>query len=83
MSTPSDDTIRFEAPPPKPAPKISKSIERLKNKHNIVTDPNNEEKQKEVEYQPDLLAVSTQYTKIAYDVSKAILERIQESNAYV
>ncbi|XP_028040472.1 transmembrane protein 205 [Bombyx mandarina] len=72
--------VTLEAPPP---PKVSRTLERMKLKHNIITDPVNEEKQREVEYQPDLLAVSTQYTKIAYDVFKQAVVRLQESKAYV
>lgn len=64
-------------------PKVNRTIERMKLKHNIVTDPKNAEKQKEVEYQPDLLAVSTQYSKVAYDLFKQGLIRLQESKAYV
>lgn len=74
-----DETI--EAPPP--PPKVSRMLEKMKKKHNIVTDPANDEKQKEVEYQPDLLAVSTQFTKIAYDMFKRGLVQLQESKAYV
>ncbi|CAG9796291.1 unnamed protein product [Diatraea saccharalis] len=74
----------MEAPPvPAPALKSTKHLERLKQKHNIVTDPNNEEKQKEVEYQPDLLAVSTQYTKLGYDLMKSAMVRLQETKAFV
>ncbi|CAH0405132.1 unnamed protein product [Chilo suppressalis] len=73
----------MEALPPAPVPKSTKSLERLKKKHNIITDPHNEEKQKEVEYQPDLLAVSTQYTKLAYDLFKSTMVRLQETKAYV
>lgn len=72
--------VTLEAPTP---PKVSRTLERMKLKHNITTDPVNEEKQREVEYQPDLLAVSTQYTKIAYDVFKQAVVRLQESKAYV
>lgn len=71
-----------EAPTPPPL-QNNCTLERFKNKHNIVTDPTNPEKQKEVEYQPDLLAVSTQYTKIAYDVFKQCTTRLQESKAFV
>ncbi|KAM3958609.1 transmembrane protein 205-like [Aphomia sociella] len=67
------------APPRKP----NRRLERFKIKHNIVTDPNNLEKQKEVEYQPDLLAVSTQYTKLAHDVFKQCMVRLQETKAFV
>lgn len=64
-------------------PKVNRIIEKMKLKHNIVTNPSDAEKQKEVEYQPDLLAVSTQYSKIAYDLFKQGLIRLQESKAYV
>ena len=64
-------------------PKPSRTLERMKKKHNIVTDPNCSEKQKEVEYQPDLLAVSTKYSKVAYDLFKQGLVRLQEKKAYV
>ncbi|CAK1540349.1 unnamed protein product [Leptosia nina] len=60
----------------------NKTLERMKKKHNIVTDPGDEEKQKEVAYQPDLLAVSTQFTKIAYDAFKEVMARLQETKAY-
>lgn len=76
-----DVTPVVEAQPP--PPKHHKHLERLKHKHNIVTDPNDAEKQKEVAYQPDLLAVSTQYTKVAYDLFKAAFEQLQETKAYV
>ncbi|XP_047033620.1 transmembrane protein 205 [Helicoverpa zea] len=66
-----------------PAPKPSRTLERMKKKHNIVTDPNNLEKQQEVEYQPDLLAISTKYSKIGYDLMKQGLVRLQETKAYV
>ncbi|XP_038220839.1 transmembrane protein 205 [Zerene cesonia] len=69
---------------PIPAPeKPNKALERLKKKHNIITDPCNEEKQREVAYQPDLLAVSTQFSKIAYDAFKEAMVRLQETKAYV
>lgn len=71
-----------DGPPPAPAPKISKQLGRLKHKHNIVTDPNNEEKQREVAYQPDLLAVSTYYTKVGYDLFKSTLLQLQDTKAY-
>ncbi|XP_072938791.1 transmembrane protein 205 [Epargyreus clarus] len=64
-------------------PKPNRALERMKKKHNIVTDPTNEEIQKAVAYQPDLLAVSTQYSKIAYDIFKQVFVRLQESKAYV
>ncbi|XP_023941624.1 transmembrane protein 205 [Bicyclus anynana] len=68
---------------PAPAPvKPNKALERLKKKHNIVTDPTDEEKQKAVEYQPDLLALSTQFSKLAFDVFKQGLARLQETKAY-
>lgn len=70
-----------EAPPPKTRP--NRSIERMKLKHNIVTDPTDEEKLREVAYQPDLLAVSTQYTKLGYDLVKQAAHRIQETKTYV
>ncbi|XP_050345763.1 transmembrane protein 205 [Nymphalis io] len=74
---------RDVATAPAPAPvKPSKAIERLKKKHNIITDPTDEEKQKEVEYQPDLLALSTQYSKLAYDIFKQTVARFQETKAY-
>ncbi|XP_026319765.1 transmembrane protein 205 [Hyposmocoma kahamanoa] len=60
-----------------------KTLQRLKTEHNLVTDPANEEKQKEVEYQPDLLAVSTQLTKAAYDVVQREWSRFKLTNAYV
>lgn len=55
----------------------------MKKKHGIVTDPAAEDKQREVAYQPDLLAVSTQYSKLAYDIFKSTLIRVQETKAYV
>ncbi|XP_047533028.1 transmembrane protein 205 [Vanessa atalanta] len=74
---------RDVAPVPAPAPvKPNKAIERLKKKHNIITDPTDEEKQKEVEYQPDLLALSTQYSKLAYNIFKQTVARFQETKAY-
>lgn len=75
--------VTVEAPLPPPKPKVNRILERMKLKHNITTDPISDEKQKEVEYQPDLLAVSTQYTKIGYDLFKQGLVRLQESKAYV
>lgn len=75
--------VTVEAPLPPPKPKVNRILERMKLKHNITTDPINDEKQKEVEYQPDLLAISTQYTKIGYDLFKQGLVRLQESKAYV
>ncbi|KAG6441911.1 transmembrane protein 205 [Manduca sexta] len=74
--------VTTEAPVPA-KPKVSRILERMKAKHNITTDPISLEKQREVEYQPDLLAVSTQYTKVAYDLFKQGLVRMQESKAYV
>lgn len=71
------------APAAPPPPKPSRTLERMKKKHNIVTDPSSSEKQKEVEYQPDLLAVSTKYSKVAYDLFKQGLVRLQETKAYV
>ncbi|CAG4953823.1 unnamed protein product [Colias eurytheme] len=71
-----------DTPIPAPA-KPNKALERLKKKHNIITDPSNEEKQREVAYQPDLLAVSTQFSKIAYDAFKEVMVRLQETKAYV
>ncbi|CAK1602502.1 unnamed protein product [Parnassius mnemosyne] len=68
-----------ETPPAKP----NRTLERMKKKHNITTDPNDVEKQKEVAYQPDLLAVSTQFSKIAYDIFKQGLVRLQETKAFV
>ncbi|KPI95173.1 hypothetical protein RR46_12177 [Papilio xuthus] len=55
----------------------------MKRKHNITTDPHDEERQKEVAYQPDLLAISTQYSKVAYDLFKQGLVRLQETKAFV
>ncbi|CAH0727656.1 unnamed protein product, partial [Brenthis ino] len=69
-------------PAPKPAPKPNKTVERMKKKHNITTNPSDEEKQKEVAYQPDLLAVSTQYSKLAYDIFKQCVVSVQETKAY-
>ncbi|KAJ0182240.1 hypothetical protein K1T71_001609 [Dendrolimus kikuchii] len=77
------DNIVDDSPVVSIPPKVNRTIERMKLKHNIVTDPKNAEKQKEVEYQPDLLAVSTQYSKFAYDLFKQGLVRLQESKAYV
>ncbi|XP_063375524.1 transmembrane protein 205 [Cydia amplana] len=76
------DVAADSAPLP-PPPKKTNSLERMKRKHGIVTDPENEEKQREVAYQPDLLAVSTQYSKVAYDIFKSTLVRVQETKAYV
>ncbi|CAD0195067.1 unnamed protein product [Chrysodeixis includens] len=75
----------IDAAPVAPAPvlKPSRTLERMKKKHNIVTDPHSMEKQREVEYQPDLLAVSTKYSKVAYDLFKQGLVRLQETKAYV
>lgn len=74
---------REVAPAPEPATvKHNKAIERLKMKHNITTDPTDEKKQKEVEYQPDLLALSTQFSKMAYDIFKQSVVRLQETKAY-
>lgn len=72
----------IEAPQP-PPPKVSRMLEKMKKKHNIITDPACDEKQKVVEYQPDLLAISTQYSKVAYDIFKRGLVHLQESKAYV
>lgn len=63
--------------------KTSGIIEKMKRKHNIVTDPNSSEIQKHIEYQPDLLAVSTQYSKIAFDLFRQTMVRLQETKAYV
>ncbi|KAI5645079.1 hypothetical protein NE865_03053 [Phthorimaea operculella] len=63
--------------------KQNNNLERLKRKHNIKTNPASEEKQKEVAYQPDLLAVSTQLTKVGYDVFKRTMVRLQETKGYV
>ncbi|XP_053612882.1 transmembrane protein 205 [Plodia interpunctella] len=79
----SDAAVVEAKPPPPPPRKANKRLERMKTKHNIVTDPTNAEKQKEVEYQPDLLAVSTQYTKIVYDVVKQGLARLHETKSFV
>ncbi|XP_050669793.1 transmembrane protein 205 [Leptidea sinapis] len=73
---------RDAVPVQEPA-KPNKTLERMKKKHNIVTDPSDERKQSEVAYQPDLLAVSTQYTKVAYDLFKEAMVRLQETKAYV
>lgn len=73
----------IEAPTAPAPPKVSRMLEKMKRKHNIVTDPASDEKQKEVEYQPDLLSVSTQYSKVAYDMFKQGLVRLQETKAYV
>ncbi|XP_041975419.1 transmembrane protein 205 [Aricia agestis] len=68
---------------PEPAPvKPNRALERFKLKHQLRTDPHDEAKKKEVEYQPDLLAVSTQYSKIAYDTFKHALVKLQETKAY-
>lgn len=77
----SRDVTPVAAPPPES--KHNRSLERMKRKHNITTDPSNVDKQKEVEYQPDLLSVSTQFTKVAYDFFKQGLSRLQETKAYV
>lgn len=77
-----DVTPALDAPPPQET-KRNGSLERMKKKHNITTDPLNEEKQKEVAYQPDLLSVSTQMTKVVYDYVKSGLVRLQETKAYV
>ncbi|XP_013177082.1 PREDICTED: transmembrane protein 205 [Papilio xuthus] len=69
----------IETPPAKP----NRTLERMKRKHNITTDPHDEERQKEVAYQPDLLAISTQYSKVAYDLFKQGLVRLQETKAFV
>lgn len=75
--------VTVEAPAAKAPTQGMSAIERMKQKHNIVTDPTDKDKQKEVEYQPDLLAVSTQYSKIAYDLFKQGLVHLQESKVYV
>ncbi|CAH2050913.1 unnamed protein product, partial [Iphiclides podalirius] len=49
---------RDVAPVVEKPPAANRTLERMKRKHNIITDPNDEGKQKEVAYQPDLLAVS-------------------------
>ncbi|CAH0695546.1 unnamed protein product [Spodoptera exigua] len=77
------DVIESAPAPVAPAHVPSRTLDRMKKKHNIVTDPHCSEKQKEVEYQPDLLAVSTKYTKICYDHFKQALVRVQETKAYV
>ncbi|KPJ10183.1 hypothetical protein RR48_05006 [Papilio machaon] len=69
----------IETPPAKP----NRTLERMKKKHNITTNPHDEERQKEVAYQPDLLAISTQYSKVAYDLFKQGLVRLQETKAFV
>lgn len=74
-----------EAAPPVQEVKATKSLKMLqkyKTKHNIVTDPTNMDKQKEVEYQPDLLAVSTQLTKVIYDIAMRQLLRFKNTKAY-
>lgn len=78
-----DITVEAPSASPPPSPKMTRMLERMKKKHNIVTDPSSSEKQKEVEYQPDLLAISTQYSKLAYDIFKRGLVHLQESKAYV
>lgn len=80
------DVVEIQAPPAhptQPANKPSPVVERMKRKHNIITDPNSAEIQKHVEYIPDLLTVSTQYSKVAYDLFKQTLVRLQETKAYV
>lgn len=62
--------------------KPNKTLQRLKTKHNIITDPTNEEKQKEVEYQPDLLAVSTQLAKVIFEFAQREWSRFKLTNAY-
>lgn len=59
-----------------------KTLQRFKRKHNLITDPTNEKKQKEVEYQPDLLAVSTQLSKAAFDLAKQQWVRFTYTKAY-
>ncbi|XP_075977422.1 transmembrane protein 205 [Anticarsia gemmatalis] len=78
------DVVEIQAPAPaQPVKKPSAVIERMKRKHNIVTDPSSEEIQKQVEYQPDLLTVSTQYSKVAFNFFRDSLVRLQETKAYV
>lgn len=79
----SEDTAAPPAAPERSSSKSARIIERMKKKHNIVTDPSCCEKQKEVEYQPDLLSISTQFSKVAYDIFKRGLVHLQESKAYV
>ncbi|XP_047520123.1 transmembrane protein 205 [Pieris napi] len=71
----------IEAPVKQSQP--NRTLERMKRKHNIITNPADEEKQKEVAYQPDLLSVSTQLTKVVYDAAKDLMVRLQETKAYV
>lgn len=79
-----DDTLAGDLPVQEVKEvKPHKTLQRLKTEHNLVTDPTNEEKQKEVEYQPDLLAVSTQLSKVAYDVVQREWSRFKLTNAYV
>lgn len=66
----------------KPSPAKMNRLENMKRKHNIKTDPGDEEKQKEVAYQPDLLSVSTQTSKVIFDYMKQLAGRFQETKAY-
>lgn len=63
--------------------KSHKTLQRLKTEHKLVTDPTNEEKQKEVDYQPDLLAVSTQLARVSYEFIQQEWARFKLTNAYV
>lgn len=82
-----DDTLAADMPiqevKEKKPHKPHKTLQRLKTEHNLITDPTNEEKQKEVEYQPDLLAVSTQLGKVAYEFVQREWSRFKLTNAYV
>ncbi|CAB3241210.1 unnamed protein product [Arctia plantaginis] len=77
------DVVEIQAPAAQPKKSSSGIIERMKKKHNIVTDPSSSEIQKKIEYQPDLLAVSTQYSKVVYEFFKEATVRLQETKAYV
>lgn len=77
------DMVEIPKPKVQEPKKTSGIIEKMKRKHNIVTDPNSSEIQKHIEYQPDLLAVSTQYSKIAFDLFRQTMVRLQETKAYV
>lgn len=78
-----DETVAAAPEPVVQTVAKSNVLERYKHKHNIVTEPLSAEKQKEVAYQPDLLAVSTQYTKLGFEVFRQGLERLQETKGYV
>lgn len=78
-----DDTRAGETVQEVKETKPPKTLQRLKTQHKLVTDPTNEEKQREVEYQPDLLAVSTQLAKLSYDVAQREWKRFKLTNAYV